>query len=239
MPHELWQRLAQAGGVDLSDEQTALLEKYLDLLLEANRSMNLTAITDRAQAQLLHVGDALTLLPFLPKGDVKIADIGSGGGTPAIPLAIVRGDATITCIEATGKKAAFLERTAAELKLDNLRVMAARAEEVGRGKLRETFDAAIARAVGTMVWVAEFSLPLVRMKGKILAMKGKKVHDELVSAKKAIFLLGGGEATVHLAELPGFEGHVIVEIAKIRPTPEQFPRLPSRAKGRPLGIGIK
>jgi 16S rRNA (guanine527-N7)-methyltransferase len=201
--------------------------------------MNLTAIKDRAHAELLHVGDALTLLPFLPKAAAKIADIGSGGGTPAIPLAIVRNNLTITCIEATGKKAAFLQRTAAQMKLANVRVIATRAEDVGRAELRETFDVAIARAVGTMVWVAEYCLPLVRVRGRILAMKGQKVHDELVSAKKAILLLGGGEPTVHLADLPGFEGHVIVEICKNRPTPEQFPRLPSRAKGRPLGIGIK
>src|SRR4051794_23310171 len=92
--HELWSQLAARAGITLSERQDALLSQYLDLLLAANARMNLTRITDRAAAELHHVGDALTLLPFLPGAAHKIADVGTGGGVPGIPLAIVRPDAT-------------------------------------------------------------------------------------------------------------------------------------------------
>jgi 16S rRNA (guanine527-N7)-methyltransferase len=211
-----------------------LQSKYLDLLLEANQTMNLTRITDRAAAETLHVADSLTLLPYLPNGGFTLADVGSGGGSPGIPLAIARPDSQVTCIEATKKKAAFLQRAVAELALQNVTILAERAEDVGQGKLRQTFDIAVARAVGTMVWVAEWLLPLVKPGGKILAMKGGKARDELAAAARAIARLGGGEPVIHSVALPGAEQHVIVEISKIRHTPRAFPRLPTAAKGNPL-----
>jgi 16S rRNA (guanine527-N7)-methyltransferase len=231
---DLWAELASRAEITLSEAQHSRLNQYLDRLLEANQTMNLTAITDRVKAQVLHVGDALTLLPFLPAGKISIADIGSGGGAPAIPLAIARPDASITCIEATGKKAAFLQSAAAALELNNLHVVNQRAEEVGRSARRQSFDLAVARAVGTMIWVAEFALPLVRTGGKVLAMKGIKARQELLEAKGAIAKLGGGQTSVHAISLPDTDGHVIVEIPKTRPTPAIFPRLPSQAKGKPI-----
>jgi 16S rRNA (guanine527-N7)-methyltransferase len=233
-PPTLWSDLAKSAGVTLSDIQLARLSRYLDLLLEANQVMNLTAIADRTAAEILHVGDALTLLPFIPPGRIKLADVGSGGGTPAIPLAIAREDVLVTCIESTGKKAAFLESTIKTLELQNVRVVASRAEDIGRGPTRQGFDVAIARAVGKMVWVAEYCLPLVKTGGKVLAMKGKKAAEELTAAQNAIIRLGGGKVTVHPIMLPGTDDHVVVEIAKTRPTPPAYPRLPSVAKGEPL-----
>ncbi|MGA2230793.1 MAG: 16S rRNA (guanine(527)-N(7))-methyltransferase RsmG [Tepidisphaeraceae bacterium] len=230
----LWTQLADAAGVRLSDKQLDLLSRYLDLLLEANLTMNLTALKERGAAEVLHVGDALTLLPYLTAGEVFIADIGSGGGSPAIPLAIARSDASMTCIESTGKKAAFLTATAAALELKNLKVVNGRAEDSGRGPAREKFDIATARAVGTLDWVAEYCLPLVKIGGKVLAMKGKRAAEELGTARKAIRVLGGAEPVVHPVALPGTEGHVIVEIVKMRKTPDAFPRLPSIAKGKPI-----
>lgn len=214
--------------------QSQLLDRYLELLLEANRVMNLTSITDPAAARLLHVEDSLTLLPFLPAGAIRLADVGSGGGAPGIPLAIARPECRITCIEATKKKAAFLEKTASELGLKNIRVLDQRAEEIGRGELRETYDIAVARAVGAMVWVAEWLLPLVKINGKVLAMKGAKAGGELADAAIAIGKLGGGKPLVHPVQLPGTADHVIVEIPKIRKTPPAFPRSAPDAKRKPI-----
>jgi 16S rRNA (guanine527-N7)-methyltransferase len=230
----IWTELAAAAGVRLSDRQLDLLGRYLDLLLEANLTMNLTALKERAAAELLHVGDALTLLPYLADGALTIADVGSGGGSPAIPLAIVRAEVNVTCIESTGKKAAFLTVTAAALGLANVKVVNARAEDFGRGPAREKFDVATARAVGTLDWVAEYCLPLVKIGGKVLAMKGKRAAEEMGTARKAVRVLGGAEAVVHPVALLGTDGHVIVEIVKARKTPEAFPRLPSIAKGKPI-----
>src|SRR5687768_3464467 len=100
----LWNDLGARAGVTLTDAQHAQLARYLDLLFEANARMNLTRIADRATAEIQHVGDALTVLPFLPKAGHRLADVGSGGGVPGIPLAIVRPDVQVMLIEATKKK---------------------------------------------------------------------------------------------------------------------------------------
>lgn len=232
--NELWKSLADAALLCLSPDQSAQLSRYLDLLFAANQTMNLTRIVDRAEAERLHVADALTLLPFLPKGVHRLADVGSGGGVPGIPLAIARPDAALLLIESTKKKAAFLRQTIAELGLGNVTVSDQRAEEVGRSNQRETFDVAVARAVGTLDWLAEYCLPLVRKGGRVLAMKGPRVVEEIPGAKKAIKFLGGGEPQIHPVELPGADGHVIVIIPKVGWTDPRYPRPPSLAKNRPI-----
>src|SRR5688572_20541126 len=205
----LWNDLAARAGVTLSDEQHAGLSRYLDLLLEANARMNLTRITERAAADVQHVGDALTLLPFLPKGPHRMADVGSGGGVPGIPLAVARPDALVTLIESTKKKAAFLKDAVARLELANVTVLDQRAEDVGQSELRETFNVAVVRAVATTDWLAEWCLPLVQKGGKVLAMKGQRAAEELAAAARAIRLLNGGEPMVHPVELPGTEHRVV------------------------------
>ena len=212
----LWQTLAQAAHIVLSPEQLASLHRYLDLLLEANASMNLTRIVDRSVAEVQHIGDALTLLPFVPAGPIRIADVGSGGGVPGIVLAIARPDAAVCLIESTQKKARFLQTATDELKLSNVEVLSERAEAAGRSDRRETFNVVTARAVAVMDQLAQWCLPLVRTGGKLLAMKGQRVQEELPKARKTISFLGGGKVTIHPVQLPGVDHHVIVEIHKAR-----------------------
>jgi 16S rRNA (guanine527-N7)-methyltransferase len=233
--NDLWNTLAARGNVVLDPSQHDRLNRYLDLLLEANKTMNLTRISDRAAAEIHHVGDALTLLPFLPPGSIVLADVGSGGGVPGIPLAIVRPEIQVVLIESTKKKAAFLERTVAELALTNVRVSGERAEDVGQSGRRQSFDVAVARAVATLDWLAEWLLPLVRVHGKALAMKGQRAIEELPAAARAIRLLGGGPAVSHPVDLPGTDSHVIIEIPKVRKTDAGFPRPATAAKGKALG----
>jgi len=236
----LWAALASRASVSLSEPQTASLARYLDLLLAGNESMNLTRITDRASAEVQHVADALTLLPFLPAGPFQLADVGSGGGVPGIPLAIVRPDAQVLLIESTRKKANFLRQTVGELGLANVRVTEERAEDLAQVKgpesrqVRERFDVAVARAVATLVWLAEWCLPLVKKGGRMLAMKGPKVNDELPAAAKAIRLCGGGQPVLHAVTLPGTQNHLIVEIAKTGRCDSRYPRPATQAKGRPI-----
>ena len=230
----LWTDLASRAGVTLTDAQHAQLSRYLDLLFEANAKMNLTRIPDRATAEVQHVGDALTVLPFLPKESHRLADVGSGGGVPGIPLAIARPDAQVMLIEATKKKAAFLKSAVELLGLSNVSVSEWRAEDVGRSNSRESFDVALARAVATMDWLVEWCMPLVKKGGKMLAMKGPKVADELPAARKAIKLLGGGEPTVHPIDLPGTEHRVVVEIPKVAKSDLRYPRPPTSAKRKPI-----
>ena len=231
---ELWTDLARRGGVELSADQHSRLSRYLDLLLEANTRMNLTRITDRAAAEVQHVGDALTVLAHLPAGELRLVDVGTGGGVPGIPLAIARPDATVLLVESTKKKAAFLKHAIEALELGNASVSEWRAEDVGHSNSRETFDIALARAVATMPWLAEWLLPLVKKGGKMLAMKGPKVTDELPAARRSIKLAGGGEPLIHPVDLPGTEHRVIVEIPKIAKSDSRLPRPATQAKGKPL-----
>ena len=205
----LWSQLAP-----LSDEQLKLLDGYLDLLLEVNAVMNLTRITDRASAEVLHVADALTLVAYLPREPHRLADVGSGGGVPGIPLAIARPDVSIVLIESTQKKAAFLDRAVRELGLSNVVVKAERAEKLVdcRGK----FDVVTARAVAAVGELSQWCFPLLKPGGRLLAMKGAKAVEELEAAKKTLHRLGAAQPIVHRAELPGAENHVIVEIQRLR-----------------------
>jgi 16S rRNA (guanine527-N7)-methyltransferase len=232
--NELWNQLAANASITLTEDQHAKLSSYIDLLLETNQRMNLTRIADRAAAEVQHVGDALTVLPFLPEDTFRLADVGSGGGIPGVILAIARPDAKIVLLEATKKKAAFLQEVVTKLALTNVKVIAERAETAGRSDLRDSRDIAVARAVGAMDFLVEWCLPLVKKGGKMLAMKGARIVDELPAAAKAIRLLGGGEPVVHPVELPGAEHHVIVEIPKLGRTDPKYPRDATVAKGKPL-----
>src|SRR2546423_4897134 len=235
MSNPLWIQLASAAGLTLSDEQASKLSQYLDLLLVANERMNLTRFESREAAEIAHVADALTILPFLPPGPHKLADVGSGGGVPGIPLAIARPDAAVLLIESTQKKAAFLKDAAAQLGLANVSVSSWRAEDVGHSNSRETCDIVAARAVGAMVFLVEWCLPLVKKGGKLLAMQGPRIAEELPAAQKAIKLLGGGPAIVHpVASLPDITGHVIVEVPKLAKTDPRYPRPATIAKGKPV-----
>jgi 16S rRNA (guanine527-N7)-methyltransferase len=230
----LWSQLAAAASINLSNAQIAQLDRYLDLLFEANATMNLTRITDRAQAQVLHIADALSLLPFLPSGRHTIADIGSGGGVPGLPLAIARPDARVTLIESTQKKAAFLSRTVSVLGLANVTVLPQRVEDVAHSPRRESFDIVTARAVGPLPLLLEWCLPLLKKGGQLLAMKGAKVGEELPASEKALKLLNAGPPAVRNVDLPGTEHHVIVVILKTGRTDPKYPRTPAETQKRPL-----
>jgi 16S rRNA (guanine527-N7)-methyltransferase len=232
--HALWDALAARASLELSAQQHRRLHRYLDLLLEANQTMNLTRIEDRAEAERLHVGDALTLLPFIPHGEQRVADVGSGGGVPGIPLAIARPDVTVTLIESTQKKAAFLSSAVRALELPNVEIFARRAEDLAHSPRRESFDVVVARALAMMNVLAEWCLPLVKKGGRLLAMKGAKVYEELPAAAKAIRTLNGAPPVVHPAQLPGAENHVIVEIAKAGRTDPKYPRTAAQVKAKPL-----
>ncbi len=230
----LWNDLAARAAVPLSDGQHDLLTRYLGAVMAANDRMNLTRITDRAAAEVQHVGDALTLLPFLPAGPARLADVGSGPGVPGIPLAIARPDLTVVLIESTQKKAAFLRETADALGLANVSVRPDRAEDVGLGTGRESFDVAVARAVATLDWLVEWLLPLVKVGGLALAMKGPRAADELPACLGSLHLLGGGPPVVHPVDLPGTDHRVVVGFPKHRRTDERFPRAATLAKGKSM-----
>jgi len=220
-------------GVALPPANLDALGHFLALLLEANRSMNLTGVDEPDAAWERHILDCLTLLPHLGRPDLA-ADIGSGGGLPGIPLAIVRPGIAFTLIEATGKKADFLRRAVGILRLSNVVIRAERAESLGRHpEQREKYDLVTGRAVGPLNVFLELAAPLTRVGGRILAMKGRNVADEVTAAAHAIATLNLEIAAVHQVDkIPGYGA--TVELTKRKSTDAKYPRRPGMPSKRPL-----
>jgi len=233
VPHDL-----QTLSIEISRSQLTQLARFLDLLLEANRHFNLTAIRDGDEAWRRHIIDSLTLIPFLghvTSGE-SVVDVGTGGGLPGIPLAIVRNDLRVVLLEATGKKAQFCERTVQNLGLRNIQVVNDRAENIGhRPSHREQYAAAVCRAIGPITQVLEYAAPLVRISGNIFAMKGPKAKEELNSAGDALDLLGSCEVDVFEAYPPIFGRNTVnIMITKRSKTPKAYPRRPGVPRSDPL-----
>src|SRR5690348_928052 len=180
------------------------------------------------------VEDSLVLLGHL--GDARrLVDVGSGGGLPGLPLKIARADLAVTLVEADQAKAAFLVQAVARLGLGEVEVVARRAEDAGRDqRYREAFDVAVARALAPMPVLAELCLPLVRVGGRLLAQKTDTEKEEIDAAKRAIELLGGTLQAVHLAPSTARQSGVVVEVAKVRATPDAYPRRAGVPNRKPL-----
>jgi 16S rRNA (guanine527-N7)-methyltransferase len=162
---------------------------------------------------------------------VSVLDVGAGAGFPGVPLKIVRPDLELTLLEATGKKARFLEHVSTALNLDQVSVLNERAETAGG---RETFDFVVARALAPMAVLLELTLPFCRLGGKVLALKkGAGLAAELVSAENALRVLGGELSESRAYELSGDQRQVVV-VSKVRPTPDGFPRRPGMPAKKPL-----
>lgn len=227
---------ASAMGIAFDEGDVERLGLYLALLLDTNKAFNLTAITVPAQAWERHVLDSLSLVPMLADlpGEPAVVDVGSGGGAPGIPLAIVMPRVRFTLVEATGKKARFLEDTARAIGLANVEVINDRAETLGQNHRshRERYDAGLARAVGRIAVVLELLVPLLKVGGLALLTKGQQAEAEIEEAQEALRTLHASVAGV--VETPTGK---IVAVEKHRPTPRSFPRRPGEPARSPIGVG--
>lgn len=221
-------------GVELSESDLVNLDQYLYMLLETNKKFNLTAIREPDAAWMRHILDSLGLLAHTSDA-TSLIDIGSGGGLPGIPLAITQPGLKVSLLESTGKKARFLEEVAGALKLENVTVVNDRAETVGHDEAhRERYDLAIARAVGPMRVLLEFTVPFVRIGGAVLAIKGARATEELRDAADAMDKLGAGHVELY-ENLPGLDDDsVVIRLEKDVKTPKSYPRLPGIPKKEPL-----
>ncbi|MCI2058134.1 MAG: 16S rRNA (guanine(527)-N(7))-methyltransferase RsmG [Oscillibacter sp.] len=229
---ELLARGLRALG--LSDGGAGPLARYGALLLEKNKVMNLTAITDPADVAALHFLDSaalLTLEDFLGK---SVVDVGTGAGFPGLPLRILEPSVHLTLLDALGKRVSFLQEVCAALELSDVDCVHARAEEFAAGH-RERFDLAVSRAVAALPVLCELSLPLVRVGGAFLAMKSVESDEELRSARHAVELLGAEVSDVRDYAIPGTEvTHRLITLKKVRPTPVKYPRAFAKIKKAPL-----
>lgn len=201
-------------------------KKYMDLLLEWNEKINLTAITEPKEVEIKHFEDSLTCLKsgYIKDGD-KVVDVGTGAGFPGLPVKIENNNIKLTLMDSLNKRINFLKEVSNQLELDT-DCIHIRAEEAGKNKLyREQFDVSVSRAVARLCVLVEYCLPLVKVGGYMLAMKGKDIEEELEQAKPLIKSLGGQVKEVQLHTLSDEEiTHSIVVIEKISNTPGKYPR---------------
>ena len=217
--------MAKAMGIKITPAQAKQFQTYLELLLEWNEKMNLTAITDPAEVQEKHFLDSLTLLTCCKiKEGAKVIDVGTGAGFPGIPLKILRPDIQLTLLDGLNKRLVFLGEVCSALGMEAERVHK-RAEEAGLDKkMRESFDVATARAVAPLNILSEYCLPLVKMKGFFLAMKGPGAQEELEQAEHALDVLGGTDRKIVSLTLPTAGERNIVIVQKKAFTPKNYPR---------------
>ena len=218
--------------LELSARQLQLLELYMEKLLETNRQFNLTAVRDQSQAWSKHALESVVFSRSVEGG--RVADLGSGGGLPGIPLAIIKPELSISLVESVGKKARFLEEIAKAFELDGISVFSSRAEELGRrGGHRGNYDTVVARALGSLAELVELSLPLLKVGGRLLAIKGQAYQQEIDAASNALKLVGGRIGDVRPLLKNGSDS-VVIAVVKTDPTPEKYPRRAGMPKKRPL-----
>ncbi len=247
VPSAEWYAKIEGFGIELEEAEIKQLGKYLAALMDVNTRTNLSAIRDEEQAWERHIFDALTLVAVLgelpeTEGRKKIIDVGSGGGLPGIPLAIVMPGVDFVLLDATKKKTDFIANCVEWLGLTNVEVINGRAEGLGQDKgrkvlqgyeggHRESYDGAMARAVGKVAMIAELTVPLVKVGGLVVLTKGEKAGEEVAEAKKALHMLH----THHVGTVETPTGRVVV-LEKQRATPKMYPRKDGEPKRVPLGI---
>lgn len=223
--------------IDLTDDQTSRLIEFIKILLTANKTTNLTAITDFNEAMVKHIYDSLLIMTIPEFGSAKnIIDVGSGGGIPSIPLAICNPTKKIVSLEATQKKLNFQIETSHQLKLENLSPIWGRAEEAARETIhREQYDLAIARAVAPLSILAELTIPFVKIQGRAIFYKGKEADNELSKGEHAVQTVGAKFYGTKSYTLPyNYGSRVLIIFQKEHLTPPTYPRKPGVPQKKPL-----
>ncbi len=220
---------------ELTPKMQQQFEDYMNLLLEWNEKINLTAITEEEDIILKHFVDSLTISKYIREG-MSIVDIGTGAGFPGVPIKIAREDVEVTLVDSLNKRIKFLDDVIQKLALKNIKTLHFRAEEFGQNKkYRESFDIATSRAVANLSTLVEYLLPTVKVGGMCICMKGSEIKEELESARKAIQILGGEIDRVEQFTLPESDiKRNIVIIKKIKQTPSRYPRKPGTPAKEPL-----
>lgn len=222
---EKMQEKSKDLDIHFSVEQLEQFFEYMKLLIEWNEKMNLTAITDPDEIIFKHFIDSITILKEI-KDNFKLVDVGTGAGFPGIPLSIMNPTLKITLVDSLNKRLIFLQEVVKELKLENIEIIHARAEELGQNKeYREMFDVATSRAVANLSTLSEYLIPLVKINGKVISMKASGAQNEINEARKAIKVLGGSIEKIEEFNLPQTDiGRTIIVIKKNEETNRKYPR---------------
>lgn len=222
-------------NIKITETQAEMLEKFNNLMVEYNKIHNITNITEEDDVLIKHLLDSV--LPIgLFENNSKIIDIGCGAGYPSIPLAILNSKLNITAIDSAGKKTNFVEMIAKELNLTNLRVIHTRIEDFAKNKdYRESFDYVVSRAVAPMPILIEYSIPFLKVNGKMYSYKGVNYNIELENSKNALNKLNSKFVKAleyYIKELDSYRYLVIIE--KLKNTQNTYPRANNKPRLQPL-----
>jgi 16S rRNA (guanine527-N7)-methyltransferase len=221
-------------SLGLSTEGIPSLLRFTELLVEKNKVMNLTAITEPEDIATLHFLDSVSLLTLADLRDKTVVDVGTGAGFPGVPLRIVEPSIHLTLLDSLNKRVHFLKEVCAELELTDVACVHARAEEFA-ADYREGFDIVTSRAVANLQLLSELCLPLVKPGGYFLSMKSLDSDQELQDAAHAITLLGGRVERCADYTIPGTDvRHRVIFIQKVKETPKKYPRAFAKIKKNPL-----
>lgn len=227
----------KALDINLSDKQIDKFIRYRDLILEWNKKMNLTAITEEKEMVNKHFIDCLALAKYTNlRSDASVIDIGTGAGFPGIPMKILYPDLKITLLDSLNKRITFLKTVVKDLELSDVELIHGRAEDFGQNvQYRERFDYTFSRAVASLNILSEYSLPFLKIGGKFIPMKSKKSDEEIENSKKALEILGGkliSEKDFVIPNTDLYRNVLIIE--KIKKTPKKYPRRPGKPNKSPL-----
>lgn len=226
---------ANAVGVDVDDNMLEQFYKYKGLVVDWNKNINLTAITDDLEFIVKHFVDSITINKYIEK-DNEIIDIGTGAGFPGIPLKILNKDNKIVLFDSLNKRLKVLEDIIEKINLENVELIHGRAEETFKNvKYREKYDIAVSRAVASLDVLVELMLPSVKLGGRCICMKGNNAETEIDQANRAIKELGGEIEKVEKITLPelNLERNIII-IKKVKQTPKKYPRKPGTPQKSPI-----
>lgn len=224
---ERLKRKAEILGISLTEKQMQQLKQYYKMLVEKNKVMNLTAITEWDEVVDKHFIDSISLMKAVNlDGKKSVLDLGTGAGFPGIPLKIVFPELKITLLDSLNKRILFLQDVIETLELQEIKALHGRAEDYAKKpEYREQYDYCVSRAVANLTTLSEYCLPYVKVGGKFISYKSGKVKEELADIKKAMFLLGGKVEDVISFSLPETEiERDFVVIRKEKTTPKKYPR---------------